>query len=256
MNMKKEEALKIIGMIADGLDPYGEKDPSKSLPETNPVTMRAFCTAIMPLLTIQDREELKSEYKAKSLFDLTDFVTGPLKDSLEKKEKWVIQDALDSTDFDEIEAAGKLGISVERLRTKLPKYSLDSLFLARKFFNEDRTRVTLDSFLEEIETQIIIEALNKARQRKTVAAELLGIDARSLRYRIERSRIDERTKHPTINYLDNYKADSLDSFLEEIEHAILRESLRRAGGRKDKAAKLLGTSFRSLRYKIEKFKIE
>ena len=31
--MDKEEALEIISMIADGLDPYGEDDPSKNLPE-------------------------------------------------------------------------------------------------------------------------------------------------------------------------------------------------------------------------------
>ena len=39
--MKNEEALKIVCMITEGLNPYKEKEISKNLPETNPITESA-----------------------------------------------------------------------------------------------------------------------------------------------------------------------------------------------------------------------
>jgi two-component system response regulator PilR (NtrC family) len=44
----------------------------------------------------------------------------------------------------------------------------------------------------------------------------------------------------------------LDEVLTEVERRLLLEALERTGGVRTKAAKLLGISFRSLRYRLEK----
>ncbi len=59
--MDKREAIKIIWMIVDGLNHYKEIFFSESIPENNPATIRALCTAIVSLLTKKDRNELGSE---------------------------------------------------------------------------------------------------------------------------------------------------------------------------------------------------
>jgi two-component system response regulator PilR (NtrC family) len=48
----------------------------------------------------------------------------------------------------------------------------------------------------------------------------------------------------------------LDKLLEEYERSLILEALRPAGGVKKRAAKLLGISFRSLRYRLEKLGID
>jgi two-component system response regulator PilR (NtrC family) len=48
----------------------------------------------------------------------------------------------------------------------------------------------------------------------------------------------------------------LDSLLAEYERSLLREALERAGGIKKRAAALLGISFRSFRYRLEKLSME
>jgi two-component system response regulator PilR (NtrC family) len=45
---------------------------------------------------------------------------------------------------------------------------------------------------------------------------------------------------------------ALDSILEEIERAYMLKALEVANGNKNKAAELLGISFRSLRYRLDK----
>jgi two-component system response regulator PilR (NtrC family) len=49
---------------------------------------------------------------------------------------------------------------------------------------------------------------------------------------------------------------ALDSILEEIEAAYLKKALECSNGNKNRAAELLGISFRSLRYRIEKLNLE
>ncbi len=49
---------------------------------------------------------------------------------------------------------------------------------------------------------------------------------------------------------------SLDIILEEIERAYLKKALDCSNGSKNKAAELLGISFRSLRYRLDKLRIE
>jgi two-component system, NtrC family, response regulator PilR len=48
----------------------------------------------------------------------------------------------------------------------------------------------------------------------------------------------------------------VEALLAEIEQTYLRKALDRAGGVKTEAAKLLGISFRSIRYKLDKYGIE
>jgi two-component system response regulator PilR (NtrC family) len=48
----------------------------------------------------------------------------------------------------------------------------------------------------------------------------------------------------------------LDSLVADYERTLLREALRRSGGVKKRAAKLLGISFRSLRYRLEKLGLD
>jgi two-component system response regulator PilR (NtrC family) len=52
------------------------------------------------------------------------------------------------------------------------------------------------------------------------------------------------------------KGVALDSILEEIEAAYLRKALECSRGNKNRAAELLGISFRSLRYRLEKLNLE
>jgi two-component system response regulator PilR (NtrC family) len=47
----------------------------------------------------------------------------------------------------------------------------------------------------------------------------------------------------------------LDEWLEKAERWFLSQALDRAGGIKTEAARLLGISFRSLRYKLEKYQM-
>jgi two-component system response regulator PilR (NtrC family) len=52
------------------------------------------------------------------------------------------------------------------------------------------------------------------------------------------------------------KGVALDAILEEIEAAYLKKALECSRGNKNRAAELLGISFRSLRYRLEKLKLE
>jgi two-component system response regulator PilR (NtrC family) len=49
---------------------------------------------------------------------------------------------------------------------------------------------------------------------------------------------------------------NIEGFLNEIERGLILEALRRAGGVKKEAARLLGLSFRSFRYRLDKLGIE
>ena len=50
--------------------------------------------------------------------------------------------------------------------------------------------------------------------------------------------------------------ESLDDYLERIERSAIEQALSQANQNKTAAAKLLGISFRALRYKLEKLGIE
>ncbi len=55
---------------------------------------------------------------------------------------------------------------------------------------EENSKSALDSMLDDIEKQKIVEALEKTRWNKTAAAKLLGISFRALRYRLEKLGLD------------------------------------------------------------------
>jgi two-component system response regulator PilR (NtrC family) len=50
--------------------------------------------------------------------------------------------------------------------------------------------------------------------------------------------------------------ESLDDYLEKVERAAIETALGKTNQNKTAAAKLLGISFRALRYKLEKLGIE
>ena len=49
---------------------------------------------------------------------------------------------------------------------------------------------TLDDYLNRLERQAVLEALQKTEGNRTAAARLLGVTFRSLRYRLERLGIE------------------------------------------------------------------
>ena len=55
---------------------------------------------------------------------------------------------------------------------------------------EGRGAETLDDYLNRLERQAILEALQKAEGNRTAAARLLGVTFRSMRYRLERLGIE------------------------------------------------------------------
>lgn len=55
----------------------------------------------------------------------------------------------------------------------------------------DDDTVELDTYLQEVERKLIIQALEKTRWNKTAAAKSLGINLRALRYRMEKLGLDE-----------------------------------------------------------------
>jgi transcriptional regulator with PAS, ATPase and Fis domain len=250
--MDKEEALEIISMIADGLDPYDEGDPTKELPENNPVTMRAVCTAIVSLFSNKEKQEIVYKYGTKKLSELTESVNGPLADFLREKEKGAIWSVLQDADYNEKKATKILRIDLSELRTKIQQYGLNSLILTNRFFSENKkSELSLDQYLKKIEVKIIREALNKANFIKKDAAKLLRITFRSLRYKVETYRIEDLPNKTSIGYMENFQIESLNDFMGELEKEIIVEALNLADYNKTKAASMLGISFRSLRYRIE-----
>jgi len=65
---------------------------------------------------------------------------------------------------------------------------------------------------------------------------------------------DSQNGAPTTDLLQRGE-QPLDDFLEQIERREILEALRQAGGNKTHAAKILGISFRALRYKLQKLNI-
>ena len=49
---------------------------------------------------------------------------------------------------------------------------------------------------------------------------------------------------------------AVDKIVEEIERQLIEKALEKSGGVKKKAADLLGISFRSMRYRLEKYDME
>jgi two-component system response regulator PilR (NtrC family) len=78
----------------------------------------------------------------------------------------------------------------------------------------------------------------------------------SLALSVHKRRWIEGVKDRRFDLDDVPKGVSLDSIIEEIERAYLKRALECSNGSKNKAADLLGLSFRSLRYRLDKLNLE
>jgi transcriptional regulator with PAS, ATPase and Fis domain len=273
--MDKEAALKIISMIADGMDPYGEKDPSKDLPEINPVTMRAVCSALVSLLSEKEKEDLRTKYRTKNFKELIESAAGPLELYLKEKEKEAIFYALYDAEYNLNRAAEILGITYEELRERISFHQISEILKLEilgtavetdflKLFIKKRWEktITLDQYLEILEKNAIKIALEKTNFSKTSAAEKLGITFRSFRYKIDKLKIETNVTDYTLD--DSIKADffrfagdlSLESFLNAVEKKAIKMALKETNNNKNRAADLLRISFRSLRYRIDNLGIQ
>jgi two-component system response regulator PilR (NtrC family) len=78
----------------------------------------------------------------------------------------------------------------------------------------------------------------------------------SLALAVHKRRWVEGVKDRRFDLDEVSKGVALDSILEEIERAYIKKSLEISNGNKNKAAELLGISFRSIRYRLEKLGLE
>jgi len=78
----------------------------------------------------------------------------------------------------------------------------------------------------------------------------------SLALSVHKRRWIEGIKDKRFNLDDVAKGVALDTIIEEIERAYLKKALDCCNGNKNKAAELLGISFRSLRYRLDKLDLE
>ncbi|MBC2732803.1 MAG: hypothetical protein HF981_00410 [Desulfobacteraceae bacterium] len=255
--MEKREALKIINMISDGLNPFDNDQNTGSLPEQNPVTIRALCSAIMALLTQSDKDSLKSSYQSHNSTKYIDSVSGPLKLHLKKIESKEIQDALYRSNFNEYDAAVLLGYDINEFMSKIREYSLGHLGIVAKYFlKENSKKISIDQYINGIEIHLILEALEKADYNKTDASITLGISFRSLRHRIEKFGIGNKHESVDSMYLEKVEKDSLDLFLKSVERDIIIRALNITNGNKTECASMLGITFRSFRHRVELLDID
>jgi two-component system response regulator PilR (NtrC family) len=78
----------------------------------------------------------------------------------------------------------------------------------------------------------------------------------SLALSVHKRRWIEGVKDRRFDVDEVAKGVSLDAILEEIEAAYLKKALECSQGNKNRAAELLGITFRSLRYRLEKLRLE
>ncbi len=78
----------------------------------------------------------------------------------------------------------------------------------------------------------------------------------SLALAVHKRRWIEGVKDRRYDLDEVHKGVCLDAILEEIERAYLKKALECSNGSKSRAAELLGVSFRSLRYRLEKLNLE
>ena len=98
------------------------------------------------------------------------------------------------------------------LKKKLHEYDLEDTLIVRDIIESD---LPLEQKISDLEAKLILEALWKCNQDKRMAADLLGINFRSLRYRIDKFKIDSSDRIETIYF----------SMLEEHKHTRLFEPL-------------------------------
>lgn len=101
--------------------------------------------------------------------------------------------------------------------------------------------------LLEVEVRLLAQALRQASGDQQLAAQMLRITERELKFRLNRHQCNwEETPdwhHPL---------PETGISLEEVEQGLIRQALERTGGKVAKAARLLNLSRDQLRYRVEK----
>jgi len=176
--MELQDALNIIGMIADGLNPYrkcgSSSDLSDELPEDNPVTIRAICTAILTLVPKKDRDNLALGYKSKCPEEIRELVSGPLKTALDnnKHQLEIEYPKIESTQIAEKDKEIAL---VEWVKDSLSTQESENLF---------------DILMDKYSRIILVEALKITKGNRSQAARLLGLTRPTLHSKLERYSIN------------------------------------------------------------------
>lgn len=234
--MNKQEALKIIRMIAEGDDPYRDKTSTYSLPEHDPRTLRAICKVISSIFPIDDNKNGIFSFQP---LILDNFLKGLVKDFIKKLEKNAIIEAAKKNIFKKSKAASILGITYDELISKIKEHNIEDI-------------------IKELERDEIVEALTKANFKKDETAEILGITFSKLLSMFKEHDINKEFLVLAIetDYQDQLNQISLNEYLEIIENNAIIKALEKTNGLQQKAAELLGTSFRTLRYRINKLGID
>jgi DNA-binding NtrC family response regulator len=234
--MDKQEALKIIRMIAEGEDPYKDEGRPKYLPEHNPKTLKSLCTAIASMFPIDD--DGNESFSGQPLI-LNNFLKGLVEDFIKKLERDAIIEVATKNIFKMSEAAQKLGITYSELFNKI------------KFYN-------IEEIIKESERDAIVKALSKTNFREDEAAELLGVNYNRFLSKIKEHDIGRFLLFYAVedDYRDQLNRISLDEYLEIIEGNAILKALEINKGYKQATAELLGISFRTLRYRIDKLRID
>ena len=64
------------------------------------------------------------------------------------------------------------------------------------------------------------------------------------------------TSQELLNKVDLSEGVELEGMVEDLERGLIEQALEKAGGNKTEAARLLGISFRSMRYRLKKYGYE
>jgi two-component system response regulator PilR (NtrC family) len=92
------------------------------------------------------------------------------------------------------------------------------------------------------ELQNIIERAVTLEREQLISTEVLP-------YQLQRERIDQAAEHVEIPE----EGIDLEAMVENLERTMMRKALERSGGVKKEAARLLGITFRSMRYRLDKY---
>ena len=234
--MDKQEALKIIRMIAEGDDPYRDKSSTYSLPEHDPRTLRAMCKVISSIFPTDDNKNGIFSFQP---LILDDFLKGLVKDFIKKLEKNAIVETIKKNIFKKSKSAKNLGITYDELISKIKEHNIEDI-------------------IKELERDAIVEALTKANFKTDETAEILGIASSRLLNMVKEHDVNKEFLLIAIetDYQDQLNQFSLNEYLEIIEKNAIIKALEKTNGHQQKAAELLGTSFRTLRYRINKLGID
>ncbi|MFV0477105.1 MAG: sigma-54-dependent transcriptional regulator [Parahaliea sp.] len=83
------------------------------------------------------------------------------------------------------------GISAEKNHPAIPTNTVTDAAKGGMAIDVEAAFGNLENYLEEVERQIISTALERCRWNKTATAKMLGISFRSLRYRLQKLRLEE-----------------------------------------------------------------